>query len=176
MDRWSPRKPVPSHRRPRCTWRGPDLGFAKSSLGILLGIIELGLGLSLIAGLATRGMFLTGVSTLVTILYTIFAVVIAISLRRGRTFPCMCFGDESENISLRVLLRTGGLALLSLGTALSIITNPGHPLPAEELWLSVLTATALLSSVTLAKPLRSLLNPMDPFLFSLGTHTEAIAE
>lgn len=58
---------------------------------------------------------LTGVAALITILLaltllTLFALALAISLARGRTVPCHCFGESGELISYRSLARVLMLA------------------------------------------------------------------
>ena len=67
--------------------------------------------------------FLTGWATsialpLAALVVALFAVAVAVNLRRGQQVPCGCFGGESENISGRSLARLatllGAVLLLAL--------------------------------------------------------------
>ena len=49
----------------------------------------------------------------------LFAVAVAVSLRRGRRIPCGCFGGESESVSGRSLARLGTL-LAGVGLVVAV--------------------------------------------------------
>jgi tellurite resistance protein TehA-like permease len=58
-------------------------------------------------------------------LLTIFFVVVAINLRRGRELPCHCFGEKGDAISGATLAR---LALLGAGELYLLrVHRPVHP-------------------------------------------------
>jgi hypothetical protein len=74
-------------------------------------------------------------------------LAVAVNLRRGRTLPCFCFGDNGENISVRTLLR---LACLMICEIFLIVANrlsfPAARLP--ELFISVTWAMLLVVGVS----------------------------
>jgi Methylamine utilisation protein MauE len=86
---------------------------------IALGLIGLEsfLAVSLLTGWGLRLALPVAVVSLL-----IFSAAVAINLRRGRRIPCGCFGDSSEVLSVRTLVRlsmllTAAAMLLVLGLA-----------------------------------------------------------
>ena len=75
--------------------------------GLTLIPLEVFLAFSHVTGQFAQPAVLVGLVTLV-----IFAVVIGLTLSRGRSVPCRCFGEKSEILSIRSLLR---VLLLMLG-------------------------------------------------------------
>jgi hypothetical protein len=85
--------------------------------------------------------FLTGTLTAVALplaglTLASFGIAGAINLRRGRDVSCGCFGDPSEQVSARTLVRLG--VLLAAVTALALAFATGA---ASETTLAELTAT-----------------------------------
>jgi Methylamine utilisation protein MauE len=66
---------------------------------------------------------------------TLFAVAVALTMRRGRRIPCGCFGGESESISGRSLARLGTLlagvvvvaAVQPTGVTVTALVREGAP-------------------------------------------------
>jgi len=71
--------------------------------------LELVLGLLLIFGILLRGS-----SLLSSILFIFFSIIIAISLLRGLSIDCGCFGTDGAALSLKRLFEDLGLLILSI--------------------------------------------------------------
>jgi hypothetical protein len=76
-------------------------------------------------------------------LLAIFAVAVAINLRRGRRIACGCFGGESESLSGRSLARLATL----LGGVVLLVAFGRSPLTARELWSEGASALGYLVQV-----------------------------
>jgi uncharacterized membrane protein YphA (DoxX/SURF4 family) len=120
--------------------------------------------LLLAAGFAT-GFFLRWVAVAALVLLAGFGAAVAVNLRRGRDFPCLCFGARSEDrISRWSLARIG---LLACGVLLVLALQPvsasspygSHGETAEEMFLALtlgLGVVALARWLLAAPALRSL--------------------
>lgn len=82
---------------------------------VLIGV-EAYLGLSLLAGWMLVVVLPVTVAT-----FCGFAVAVGINLQRGRNVPCGCFGDASDQISARTLVRL--LSLLALCIVLVVASR-----------------------------------------------------
>ena len=83
--------------------------FIVSASALVIPWLELILGLFLIFGILLRGS-----SLLSSILFFFFSIVIAVSLLRGLSIDCGCFGFDGVALSWKKLLEDVGLLLLSL--------------------------------------------------------------
>jgi putative oxidoreductase len=83
--------------------------FIVSSSALVVPWLELILGLFLIFGILLRGS-----SLLSSVLFFFFSILIAVTLLRGLSIDCGCFGFDGAALSWKRLLEDVGLILLSL--------------------------------------------------------------
>lgn len=83
--------------------------FIVSSSALVVPWLELILGLFLIFGILLRGS-----SLLSSALFFFFSILIAVTLLRGLSIDCGCFGFDGAALSWKRLLEDVGLILLSL--------------------------------------------------------------
>lgn len=94
-----------------------------------------------------------------------FVIVIARSLRRGDSFPCMCFGSREGSVSRLTLLRAGALMSVSIAAdAVAVITGTPGIAPAAAL-ASLFACTGCLAILALAMGVRRVGRRLDPFHF-----------
>jgi hypothetical protein len=129
--------------------------------------------LALALGLAISACWLTPVLLPLLLVacatFIVFSAVIAISLRRDRSFACMCFGASDKNISGWTFARAallGGLAAAGSATSIAI-----HTAVLRSSTLSALAAACAgaLGVLVVGAAIPRLAKSFDPFDFSSGT-------
>jgi hypothetical protein len=112
-------------------------------LGRLLGIGELAVAVTLVVSPRVGGVF-------AAILLWFFVALIARSLRAGRKFACVCFGERDSAISRWTLVRTCLLAILATALAIAapnLGATGANALLQAEIAGGVLGFVALIRSV-----------------------------
>lgn len=120
-----------------------DFGVIKRAsrwMGLGLGGFEFALGSALITRVWPQTiLIITGG------LLWIFVILIAISLWRGQTFACFCFGDLSDTLSRFTLWRTAGMAGGATFAVFAIEYPSTYPL--TEFGVQWLMAAAMLGII-----------------------------
>lgn len=128
--------------------------------GVALGLVEVGLGVGLLLGVAPI-LWLGAASALLWL----FAYAIARQLAAGSTFPCFCFGDTSDVISRWTFVRAASLA--AIATSLALAAPEVRTSDVRVLGVEAVVATAVLSCALLFGQL--------PWLVQLGHHQHGAA-
>lgn len=130
-----------------------DFGIARRaspSLGATLGGSEVLLAIA-VALPATREFGLICAAGVLSS----FVVLLFRALHAGGRFPCFCFGDASERLSVWSVVRSLGLALLAAVAAL-----PTQPVvSAQSTALQLVTSLAILGTAAVVMRLRELYPP-----------------
>lgn len=91
-------------------------GISREEIAVPLAIafvfLELALAVSHITGLGMRLAAPVGFGTLL-----MTGIVVFVALRRGSTAPCLCFGNPTESVSSRTLLRVAVVLLAESAVA-----------------------------------------------------------
>ena len=118
-------------------------------LGGTLGVVEVLLALSLIAGT-----FPIVVLPVTAGLLWLFVLLIARSLWSGKDFSCFCFGDADSRLSRLTLVRTIALALL----ASALVVVPLRYARFDQIYLlQAISAAGLVGAILLASRIPRLL-------------------
>lgn len=118
-------------------------------LGGALGVVEVLLALSLIAGT-----FPVVVLPVTAGLLWLFVLLIAQSLWSGKDFSCFCFGDADSRLSRLTLVRTTALALL----ASALVLVPLRYARFDQIYLlQAISAAGLVGAIVLASRIPRLL-------------------
>ncbi|HVC86312.1 MAG TPA: MauE/DoxX family redox-associated membrane protein [Gaiellaceae bacterium] len=125
---------------------------------------ELLLAVSLAAAsFALRGL-LAAVLAAAGAVFASFLVVIVRSMRRGESFPCMCFGSTEDTLTALTGARAAALCVICGAGVAVTIARPVSELPAQDLVSGASICAALLGLLVLipaAAPLRARLDPFD---------------
>lgn len=112
-------------------------------LGLLLGVGEVALAVVLASGYMDA--FVTPV---VALLLWFFVFLIARALARGANFACFCFGRSESRLSTRTAVRTGVLAVGSVGLLMQSLWLE-RPMSPDLAGLEAVSGLALVSIVAL---------------------------
>lgn len=140
--------------------RRPSIGAA-----FALAAVEGTIGSSLIAAAMSSthlSVLLLGVTS---ILFAAFVLVIARALRRGDSFPCMCFGSSAAKLSRITLLR-GGALLVAAAAATAAAAMGGWVLSFDAALAALSASAGCLGISALAAGLARLGPRIDPFDFA----------
>jgi hypothetical protein len=94
------------------------------------------------------------------------ALATARSLRRGDSFPCMCFGSMDHELSRWTLLRALVLCAVGVVAAVGAGSGEGTSLSVEAALVALSAWAGVLGILALVSTLDVLVGRMDPFDFS----------
>lgn len=122
----------------------------RRAYGVALGFGEGLLSCALIAATVVEFREIRGlVLAAAALLLWFFVILIARSLRQGRTFACLCFGDGESKLSGKMLLRTAALAVLASTLLVAVLGRPDPVSGARVVLLQAESAAALLGTFAL---------------------------
>lgn len=132
------------------------LRWKSDSAGLLLGILELSIGIGIVAAPSQRWPAATA-----TALFACFTLLISAALRRGDSFPCACVGRDEEKLSAHTLVRS---IMLLLGSCLAFAAPVAQGIQTEEVIGAVTAGAAICGLWSLGGSLLRNLRDWQPFL------------
>lgn len=124
----------------------------RPTAGFLLGVLEIGLALLLVLGLARTATLVAS-----AVLLGVFFVLVARALAAGEQFPCACFGSSSASLTFVTALRALGLSAVAGSAAALGPSEVGLANVASDNLAGLIAATAVIAVLTLGEHIRNLI-------------------